>query len=127
LHLTKSGAFGAIVLLTISLLALGDFLKATHLPSGTSAKDIILFLMGLLPLLLGIWELYENKMASRELLWQYRTQLSRFSLAQLQLAHTATWSQRRDILVALSKDSLMESYLWSIHRYHREHEAPSAA
>jgi hypothetical protein len=24
------------------------------------------------------------------------------------------------------EDSLMESYLWAIHRYHREHEPPSA-
>jgi hypothetical protein len=27
--------------------------------------------------------------------------------------------------VALGRDSLMESYLWTIHRYHREHEPPT--
>jgi hypothetical protein len=26
----------------------------------------------------------------------------------------------------LGKDSLMESYLWAIHRYQRDHEPPSA-
>ena len=29
-------------------------------------------------------------------------------------------------LKQLGKDSLMESYLWAIHRYHREHEPPGA-
>ena len=28
------------------------------------------------------------------------------------------------LLAALGKDSLMESYLWTIHRFHREHEPP---
>jgi hypothetical protein len=30
------------------------------------------------------------------------------------------------VLAELGKDSLMESYLWAIHRYHREHEPPAA-
>jgi hypothetical protein len=28
--------------------------------------------MGLLPLWLGIWEIYQHRMATKELLWQYR-------------------------------------------------------
>ena len=49
-----------------------------------TAKDVIIFLMGLLPVLLGIWELYQNKKAMRELLWQYRNQLGHFTRAELQ-------------------------------------------
>ena len=29
-----------------------------------------------------------------------------------------------EVLAEVGKDSLMESYLWTIHRYHREHEPP---
>jgi hypothetical protein len=32
--------------------------------------------------------------------------------------------RRNEVLAELGKDSLMESYLWTIHRYHREHEPP---
>ena len=46
---------------------------------GFNGKDLLLFVMGLLPVWLGIWELYQDKMATRELLWQYRNQLSHFS------------------------------------------------
>ena len=35
--------------------------------------------------------------------------------------------RRLEILAALGKDSLMESYLWTIHRFHREHEPPGRA
>jgi len=82
--------------------------------------------MGLLAVLLGVWELHQNKMATRELLWQYRNQLSHFSRARAQLARVTTRRRRNDVLAELGKDSLMESYLWAIHRYHREHEPPAA-
>jgi len=122
----KARAVGVLLLLTIVLLAFGGRLHAAHFPGGASFKDAILFLMGLVPMMLGIWELYENKLATRELLWQYRAQLHRFSRARLQLAQATTWAQSKEILMNLSKESLMESYLWSIHRYHREHEPPAA-
>jgi len=32
--------------------------------------------------------------------------------------------RRNEVLAGLGKDSLMESYLWTTHRYHREHEPP---
>jgi hypothetical protein len=76
--------------------------------------------------LLGVWELHQDKMATRELLWQYRNQLSHFTRARVQLARMTTRRCRRAVLAELGKDSLMESYLWAIHRYHREHEPPSA-
>jgi hypothetical protein len=64
-------------------------------------------------------------MATRELLWQYRNQLRHFARARLDLARFTMQSRRNDVLVGLGKDSLMESYLWTIHRYHREHEPPT--
>ena len=89
-------------------------------------KDAIIFLMGLLPVWLGIWELYQNKMAMRELLWQYRNQLGHFTIAQLQLSRSAAASRYQEILAQVGKEALMESYLWTIHRYHREYEPPTA-
>jgi hypothetical protein len=38
-----------------------------------------------------------------------------------------TLGRRLEIIAALGKDSLMESYLWTIHRFHREHEPPGRA
>lgn len=98
----------------------------TTIVGSVSVKDLLLFLMALSVVWLGIWELYQNKMATRELLWQYRNQLSHFSRAQLQLARATASNMRSSILAELGKESLMESYLWSIHRYHREHEPPTA-
>ena len=64
-------------------------------------------------------------MATRELLWQYRNQLRHFARARALLARIKTPRRRRAVLAELGKDSLMESYLWAIHRYHREHEPPA--
>ena len=93
---------------------------------GFSAKDLLLFVMGLLPVWLGIWELYQGKMATRELLWQYRNQLGHFSRATIELRQASDRDRRVSVLAGLGRDSLMESYLWTIHRYHREHEPPAA-
>ncbi|HKS58792.1 MAG TPA: hypothetical protein VJS12_26105 [Steroidobacteraceae bacterium] len=89
-------------------------------------KDAVLFLMGLLPVWLGIWELYQNKMAMRELLWQYRNQLGHFTIAELQLSRDTTADRTQEILAQVGKEALMESYLWTIHRFHREYEPPAA-
>ena len=89
-------------------------------------RTACMFLMGLLPVWLGIWELYQNKMAMRELLWQYRNQLGHFTVAELQLSRSAAAGRSQEILAQVGKESLMESYLWTIHRYHREYEPPTA-
>jgi len=83
--------------------------------------------MGLMAVTLASWELHQNKMASRELLWQYRNQLKHFSRARAQLARTLASGRRLEIIADLGRDSLMESYLWTIHRFHREHEPPGRA
>jgi len=93
---------------------------------GVSLHNLLTFCMGFLAVLLGVWELHQDKMATRELLWQYRNQLNHFSRARTLLSRITEQSRRNAVLEELGRDSLMESYLWTIHRYHREHEPPSA-
>ena len=93
---------------------------------GVPLRNMLMFSMGALAVLLGVWELHQDKMATRELLWQYRNQLSHFSRARFLLGHITSARRRNQVLAELGKDSLMESYLWAIHRYHREHEPPAA-
>ena len=108
------------------LFAFGDTLHHISMGLGVPLRNMLTFSMGMLAVLLGVWELHQDKMATRELLWQYRNQLTHFSRARALLAHTSSVRRRNEVLAELGKDSLMESYLWAIHRYHREHEPPSA-
>jgi hypothetical protein len=118
--------FGIIIAVVLTLLLLGE--SARHrLVLGISLENILTFVMGLMAVMLASWELHQNKMATRELLWQYRNQLKHFSRARSQLARTFGSSRRLEILAELGKDSMMESYLWTIHRFHREHEPPGRA
>jgi len=115
------------ILIVISLLfAFGDQLHRIDMGLGIPLKNMLTFSMGFMAVLLAVWELHRDKMATRELLWQYRNQLGHFARARAQLARMSTPRRRNDVLVELGKDSLMESYLWAIHRYHREHEPPAA-
>jgi hypothetical protein len=59
------------------------------------------------------------------LLWQYRNQLGHFTRAELQMSRSTARNRHKEILAQVGKESLMESYLWTIHRYHREYEPPS--
>jgi hypothetical protein len=119
----KRALFGVIVVVVLSLLLLGE--SGGHRDVfGISLENALTFVMGLGTVALASWELHQNKMANRELLWQYRNQLKHFSRARWQLAHTLGAGRRLEILAELGRDSLMESYLWSIHRFHREHEPP---
>lgn len=122
----RNGAFVVIVLVIVALFLFGRQLRQFDLGLGLPLSNMLTFCMGFLAVMLGAWELHQDKMATRELLWQYRNQLSHFSRARLQLAHIRSPARRSDVLVALGKDSLMECYLWTIHRYHREHEPPAA-
>lgn len=118
----KRFLFAVILVAITGLLLLGH--SADHIRPllGISLHSTLAFAMGLPALVLGVWELHQDKMAARELLWQYRNQLDHFSRARVRLGQTSSATRRRQILAALGKDSLMESYLWTIHRYHREHE-----
>ena len=117
-----------VILVVITVMVLfGESLTEVHLGVDISVKRLLMFSMGFLAVLLGAWELHQDKMATRELLWQYRNQLSHFGRARARLARITSSQRRNDLLVELGKDSLMESYLWTIHRYHREHEPPAGA
>jgi hypothetical protein len=122
----KTALICMLVLMAVVLVAGSGPLAGFIFDFGFSGKDLLLFVMGLLPVWLGIWELYQGKMATRELLWQYRNQLSHFSRATIELAQASDRERRVSVLAGLGRDSLMESYLWTIHRYHREHEPPAA-
>ena len=122
----KRALFGVIIVVVLTLLWLGES-AGTRTVLGISLENELTFVMGLAAVTLASWELHQNKMANRELLWQYRNQLKHFSRARLQLARTFAASRRLEVLAALGKDSLMESYLWTIHRFHREHEPPGRA
>ncbi len=122
----KKVVIAVILVVIIALVVAGDFLHHTQVGLGITFKNLLIFCMGVVAVLFGVWELYQNKMATRELLWQYRNQLNHFSRARLQLARSTSANRRREIFAELGKDSLMESYLWTIHRYHREHEPPAS-
>jgi uncharacterized membrane protein (DUF485 family) len=122
----KSILLVGLFLSGLSLLFFKSQFVATTIIGDFSVKTALLFLMGLLPLWLGIWEIYAGKMATKELAWQYSNQASLFARAELTLASAADNERRRQVLSELAKDSLAETYMWIVHRYHREHEPPTA-
>jgi hypothetical protein len=124
-NLLRNAVFMFVLLVVVCLFAFGEWLDVDRLGIGVSLKTLLTFCMGFLAVTLGAWELHQGKMATRELLWQYRNQRNHFARARRQLAGIASLAKRTEVLVRLGRDSLMESYLWTIHRYHREHEPPA--
>jgi hypothetical protein len=123
----KRVAFVSIMLVIAALFLLGPVVRQLDVGLGIPLHDVLTFFMGFFAVMLGAWELHQDKMATRELLWQYRNQLGHFTQARLELQHIRSANRRAEVLAALGKDSLMECYLWTIHRYHREHEPPAAS
>ncbi len=121
----KGSLFLVLAIIAITVVTWSHELHEVHLVGHVPLAEFLMFLMGLLPVWIGIWEIYQNKMATRELLWQYRNQLGHFSRARSQLARVATPERQIAILADLGRRSLFESYLWTIHRFHREHEPPA--
>jgi hypothetical protein len=117
----------SILTVITALFVFGESLQHLDMGLGIPVRNILTFTMGLLAVLLGAWELHQDKMATRELLWQYRNQLSHFARARQLLTRMSSPRRRNAVLAELGKDSLMESYLWAIHRYHREHEPPAGS
>lgn len=93
---------------------------------GTSLRDLLTFGIGILATGIGAWELHAGKMATRELLWQYRHQRQRFGMARARLERSPEEAVRHEVLNDLARGALMDNYLWAIHRYHREHRPPGA-
>jgi hypothetical protein len=114
-------SFAAVV----AIIAFGSDLKKVDLPGDVSTKTFIIFLMGLLPLWLTLWELHQGRLATGELLWQFRNQAQLFLKASGDLDAVADPVERDRIYVELAERSLFETYLWTIHRFHREFSPPS--
>ena len=112
--------------LIVAMFGFDDRMEHYNAAFGVSLKNLVTFALGFLALVLGVWQLHENKMASRELLWQYRSQRQHFGRARRQLARLTSPALRNEVLIDLARDSLMESYRWIMHRYHREHEPPTS-
>jgi hypothetical protein len=118
----------AAIFLTVAVLftrmLFSQSVREVYVSAGVPLKNLLMLGAGVTALLLGAWKLHQSKMATRELIWQYKNQLAHFSRSSAELERTATPKRRAEVLVELGKRSLMESYLWTIHRYHREHAPP---
>lgn len=112
----------------IGVLALVFFKKEIYHTElfGFDGKTLLVFFMGLLPLWLALWELYQGKMAIRELTWQYSNQGRIFSEASRRMGEMTDTISRSAIISGLAESSLAEIFQWTVHRFHREHEPPSA-
>jgi hypothetical protein len=125
-HLRYS-IFAAILLVIAVLIVFAAALDGIRLAFGVTLKNLLTFVVGLLAILVGAWELHQTKMAARELLWQYRNQLKHISRAQARLLRVTSVRRRKEVLADLGKESLMECYMWAMHRFHREQEPPRPA
>lgn len=112
-------------LAVLAIITYGTELKKVYVPGHVSLKIVLIFLMGLLPLWLTLWELHQGRMATRELLWQFRNQATVFGRASTELGREHRDDVKHQIYVDLAERSLFETYLWTIHRYHREFPPPS--
>jgi hypothetical protein len=117
--------FIAVLIVISTMFIFGNSLQHVDAHTGLPMKNMITFCSGFLAVLLGVLELRRNKMATQELLWQYRSQLTQFQRARTQLKRITSRTRRDDVLMELGETSLMEIYLWAIHRYHREHAPPA--
>jgi hypothetical protein len=124
-QLFKRLMFALMLVVVLALVFADRHLERIELGWHVTLKELMMFVWGSLAVLLGAWELHQDKMATSELLWQYRNQLAHFSRARDQLKVATGTTNRLRVIAELGRDSLMESFLWAIHRFHREHEPPS--
>jgi len=118
----KNALFTIIVIGIVAMILSQGLMEGYTVVTGVSLQNGVTFVEGVLALLLGAWQLHDTNKATRELLLQYRNQGTHFARARQQLSALTDLAGRDDILLELGRDSLMESYMWTIHRYHREHE-----
>jgi hypothetical protein len=121
----KQAMFAITLIAVIGLVFYGEKMEHIEYLVPVPVKDLVMFVWGSLTVVLGVWKLHQDKMATSELLWQYRAQLRHFTRARAQLKMTTGITGRLKVIAELGRESLMESYLWAIHRFHREHEPPS--
>jgi len=122
----KKWVIAGLVVAAIALVFFKKTLVGINLGGDLSLKTLIIFAMGLFPFWLGVWEIYENKMATKELLWQYQNQWRRFADTEKTLEQASQINHKREEIVRLGETSVIENCLWIIQRYHRDHEPPTA-
>ena len=122
----KTGLIGFLLIGTALLIAIKPLLVSTVLVGDLHLKTLIVFFMGFLPLCFGVWEIYSGKLAVKELAWQYRQQLDLFTDVRERLKVELDAKICQDTIGELALDSLRETFLWTMQRYHREHEPPTA-
>ena len=127
-HRLENIKFALLVGSVVGALSLIFFKKSLiHLDMmGYDGKAWLVFFMGLLPLWAAVWELYQGKMATRELLWQYANQTKYFRAASYEIRQVSNLKDGQKIVRDLADKALVEIYMWSVHRFHREHEPPAA-
>ncbi len=122
----KKWVIWGLIAATVGLVFFKKFLLGIELTDHLSLKTLIIFLMGLLPFWLGVWEVYQSKMAVKELMWQYRNQSDNYSSANRMLQNSTSSEYQKGLIARLGQTSILENFLWIINRYHREHEPPVA-
>jgi hypothetical protein len=121
----KAVILGAMALAVASLMFFKGFYSEVHF-AGLPLKTYIVFLLGLVPFWLGVWEIFQAKMAIKELGWQYQNQLFHLERAASALRHSGSYRRAIHILDDTAERLLADTYLWTVQRFHREHEPPAA-
>jgi translation initiation factor 2 beta subunit (eIF-2beta)/eIF-5 len=122
----KKWVIWGLIAATVGLVFFKKFFLGIELGGHLSLKTLIIFLMGLLPFWLGVWEVYQSKMAVKELMWQYRNQSDNYSSTNRMLRNSTSLEYQKSLVARLGQTSILENFLWIINRYHREHEPPVA-
>jgi len=100
-RMLRDAVFVVILVVIVALFLFGEPMHHYQMGLGVTLHNLLTFCMGFLAVLLGVWELHQDKMATRELLWQYRNQLNHFSRARAQLSRITEQSRRNAVLEEL--------------------------
>ena len=122
----KKWIIWGLIAATVGLVFFKKFLLGIGLSDHLSLKTLLIFLMGLLPFWLGVWEVNQSKLAVKELMWQYRNQSDNFTSTNRMLQNSGSVEFKKRLIARLGQTSILENFLWIINRYHREHEPPVA-
>jgi hypothetical protein len=87
-----------------------------------STQDSLIVLMGVLPLIAGVAEVYTQRKADRELTKQYQFMAQVFANARRRLDEAANDTERREVLYGLGDASLSEHAEWILVRRERQPE-----
>lgn len=83
-------------------------------------QSYLIIMMGVLPLVAGIAEIYTQRKADRELVKQYRFMEHVFANARRRLAQAGSDAERREVLLGLGEAALSEHAEWIL--VHRERQ-----